>query len=70
MRYGKFESMKLIQRHTTDCGVWDYEFMAMEVQLGKDNAVLVSWDSGETWEEDPCADFYPFAGGITYVLLE
>ena len=68
MLEGNLKPQKIILRHNTFHFRGDEEFLAMEVEFGDESGVLVSWDDGKTWEHDRSAHFYPFAGGITYVL--
>tara|TARA_R100001198_G_C5142709_1_gene155753 strand:+ start:167 stop:397 length:231 start_codon:yes stop_codon:yes gene_type:complete len=65
---GNIKAVKVIERHNTKYYKEDEEFLAMEVQVGEDAVVLVSRDDGKTWDHEPTASFYPYAGGITYVL--
>jgi photosystem II stability/assembly factor-like uncharacterized protein len=65
---GNIKPMKVIERHNTRHSKRDVEFLAMEVCIGEEAGVLISYDGGKTWEQDRSAHFYPFAGGITYVL--
>lgn len=65
---GNFKAQRVIERHNNIYHKGDSEFLAMEVQIGDESGVLVSWDGGKTWEQNPTADYYPFRGGITYVL--
>jgi len=66
---GPFIVQKIVERHHSvhPKSQGDYEFLAMEIVIDGDTHFLVSRDNGTSWELDRCANFYHFAGGITYL---
>tara|TARA_R110000851_G_scaffold6970_1_gene27465 strand:- start:394 stop:633 length:240 start_codon:yes stop_codon:yes gene_type:complete len=67
---GPFVVQKIVERHHSvhPESQGDYEFLAMEIVIDGDTHFLVSSDNGTSWKLDRCANFYHFAGGITYLL--